>query len=509
MVDTYLFQAGVSHNQLPLLAKAFQKAERLLGLPRSDDTREVDDWEDRAVELAPPGLTVLRRIVSGDPTGYHATAFVRLRKPHSSPTSDFEHAFHEAIQTAAESPSGAETALDVGPSLEFAQGELWITIPRGAHRLEVKIDGRIYPLSRGRRFALPLPWPPTIEWRRPNATAHGWHQFQLFAHGRRILVFDGDTGLHKGYLDPTVPTGQSVRAGQLCLVSQYAFRVNEEFCHSLGASAFVLFCDISRDLILHQRDLRCEVAVEARLRLEALGERIARNRGGWLLAGPISVRVHGRSGGSSETLEVRVRHPALDGELQCPVQGGVATPLGMPVTGDFGLARASLHISGQDRALYRTRFWYWPGLEQLLDQRLFIAKSIPDNLAEDQLSHIGRDRRDRLVLLNGEEPYLRARLCFRVDRGFAGFNLPPPGVSLSVRSADGAERPLSVGASIAVRDDYASCLIVRCSDPMAEIDLRGTIIPTAFGKTGSWRVSFAELKQEGKHNRIRLLSARN
>ena len=510
MVDTYLFQAGVSHNQLPQLADAFLKAERLLGLPRSDDTREVDDWEDRAVEFAPPGLTVLRRIVSGDPTGYHATTFIRLGRPHSSPTCDFEHAFHEAIQTAAE-PSGAETVVDIGPSVEFAQGELWVTIPRGAHRLEVRISRQVYPLSRGRRLALPMPWPPTIEWRRPNSNAHGWHQFPLFAHGRRVLVFDGDTGLHKGYLDPAVSDGQSVRAGQLCLVSQYAFDVNEEPCHSLGVDAFVLFYDVSRDLILRQRDLRCEVAVEARLRLEVFGERIARNREGWLLARPNTVRVHGR-GGSSETLEVRVQHPALDGVLQCPVQGisegRVAAALDLPATGDFGLARVSLHISGQDRALYRTKFWYWPSLEQLLDQRLFIAKSIPDNLAEDQLSHIGRDRGGRLVLLDGEEPYLRARLCFRVDRGLASFSLRPPGVSLSVRSADGAERPLKVGASIAVRDDYASCLIVRYSDPMAEIDLKGKIIPTAFGKTGSWRVSFAELQQEGKHNRIRLLSDR-
>ena len=70
------------------------------------------------------------------------------------------------------------------------------------------------------------------------------------------------------------------------------------------------------------------------------------------------------------------------------------------------------------------------------------------------------------------------------------------------------ERPLRVGASLSVRDDYASSLIVRYSDPMAAIDLKGEIIPTAFGKTGIWRVSFAALKQEGEHNRVRLLSDR-
>lgn len=508
MVDAYLFQAGVSRNQLPALALAFLKAERLLGLPQSDDTREVDDWEDRAVGLAPEGNKVLRRIVREDPTGYHATTFIRLRRSSSSPTPEFEAAFYDAIRCAKESPRGAGSRLHLGPTVEFVQGDLWLAIPRGANRLEVRIHGRIHPLSRGRRLALPLPWPSYIEWRRPSAEDQAWRQLQLFADRRRILVFDADTGLRRGELDPALPNGQRVRAGQLCVLSQTAFRINEEPCHQLGAEAFVLFCDISREMILHQGDSRCEVAVEARLRLDMVGKRIARNRGGWLLAGPMSARVQGRSGGSSEALEVRVCHPALDDELQCRVQsacdGYLTADLDMPTTGDFGLAQASLHIRGQERALYQTKFWYWPGLERLAEGRVFVTTSIPNNLAEEQMAHIAWDRRGRLVVLEGEA-YLRARLCFWVDRRLVRFSLPPPGASVSVRRADGTERPLRVGESIAVRNDYASSLIVRYSDPTAAIDLKGEVIPAAFGKTGSWCVSFAALKQEGEHNRVRLL----
>ena len=509
MVDSYLFQAGISRHQLPRLAHTFLKAERVLGLPRSHDTREVDDWEDRAVRLAPPGLRVLRRIVRGDPTGYHGTTFARLRKPDSFPISSFERVFQAAIQSPSTSASKGHSAVDVGPDLQFTDGDLWIAIPQRADRLEVRIRGRIHPLSRGSRFALPSPWPAAIEWRRPNAEDPGWRQLGLFADYRRILVFDGDTGLQKGDLDPTRSKGQRLPAGQLCLISQTAFAIDEEPALYLGVDAFLLFCDISTETVLHQRDLRCVVGVEARLRMEVRGEKVVRNRDGWLLGGPISARIHGRGQGSAETLEVRVRHPALADELRCAVQstsdGHMAVELGMPETGDFGLAQASLHIRDQRRALYRTVFWYWPGLHQLLDERLFIAGSIPDNLAEDQLSHISRDGRGHLVVLEGKEPYLRARLCFRVGHKLATFSLPPPGPSVSVRTADGAERSLKVGASLAVRDDYASSLIVRHSDPMAAIDLRGQVIRNAFGKTGSWRVSFATLRQEGKHNRVRLL----
>ena len=512
MVDSYLFQAGISRHQLPKLARTFLKAERVLGLPRSDDTREVDEWEDRAVKLAPPGLRVLRRIVRGDPTGYHGTTFARLRKPDSFPISSFERVFQAAIERPSTSAPEDRKAVDLGPDLEFTDGDLWIAIPQRADRLEVRIRGRVHPLSRGSRLALPSPWPAAIEWRRPNAEDPGWWQLGLFADYRRILVFDGDTGLHKGELDPAVSKGQSVPAGQLCFLSQTAFAIDQESSHCLGVDAFLLFCDISSEIVLHQRDLRCVVGVEARLRMEVRGERVVRNRNGWLLGGPISAQVHGRGGGSAETLEVRVRHPALARELRCAVQstsdGHMAAELGMPATGDFGLAQASLHIRDQKRALYRTIFWYWPGLHQLLDERLFIAGSIPGNLAEAQLSHIGRDGRGRLVVLQGEEPYLRARLCFREGHKLITFSLPPPGPSVSVRTADGAERPLEVGTALAVRDDFASSLIVRHSDPVAAVDLRGQIIRNAFGKTGSWRVSFATLRQEGKHNRVRLLSDR-
>lgn len=511
MVDTYLFQAGVSRSQLPALADTFLRAERLLGLPHSDDTRDLDEWEDRAVALAPPSLTVLPRIVRGDPTAYHASTFARLRRRGSSPNSRFERVLHEAIQRPSKSLPRGRRAVDVGPSLEFADGELWVAIPQGAHRLEVRIDGRVHPLSPGRRLGLPLPWPTTIEWRRSREYDHGWERFHVFVDHRRVLVFDGETGRHKICLDPAVRSAQRVPAGQLCFLSQTAFSVDEERCHPLGTQSFVLFCDVSSDIVLRQDHLQCTVEVEARLRTEVFGERIARNRDGWLLAGPISVRVHGRGAGSSETLEVRVRHPALDGERQYPVQitshGHLVAELDLPRTGEFGMARASLHIRGQDRAMYRTNFWYWPGLERLFDEHLFVATSIPGNLAEEQLSHIGRDHRGRLKILEGE-PYLRARLSFRVKRRLVSFTFLPPGASVSVRRADGTERPLRIGASISVRDDYASSLIVRHSDPMAAINLKGEIIPTAFGKTRTWRVSFAALKQEGRHNRVCLLSDR-
>ena len=512
MVPTYLFQAGISHSQLPVLTETFLKAERLLGLPNSDDdTRDLDEWEDRAVDLAPPGLEVLRRIVKEDPTAYHASSFVRLRRGNGSPISHFEREFQKAIENPSQSQQSARETVDVAPSLEFANGELWLTIPQRARRLEIKINEYIHPLSSGSRLALPLPWPATIEWQHPDTGSHNWEFLQILSDHQKILVFDGDSGAYKKTLDPTFENGQSVRAGQLCLPSRTAFRVNEERSHRLDANAFVLFCTTSTEMVIQRDRQHCNLEVEERLRMEVVGERIVRHRKGWLLAGKISVQIHGRSEESVESLEVRLWHPAINSERKHAVcstsSRDLVAELNMPGNGDFGLARVSLHIRGQDRALYRTNFWYWPGLKQLRDERLFVATSIPGNLAEKQLSHVSRDCRGRLVILE-EEPYLRARLCFWVERKLVSFTLPPPGPSVSVRRPDGSERAIKVGASLSVREDYASSLIVRYSDQMAKIDLKGEIISTAFGKTGLWRASFAALKQEGNHNRVCLIPDR-
>ena len=266
---------------------------------------------------------------------------------------------------------------------------------------------------------------------------------------------------------------------------------------------------------LLQKDIQCEVGVEARLRMDLVGKRIVRNQDGWLLAGPMSLRIIGRSGDASEeleALEARVSHPALDDQIRLPVEsasddGLLFADLEMPTAGYFGMARVSLHIRGQDRALYRTKFWYWPGLDRL-DNGVFFATSIPNNLAKEQLRHIYWDHHNRLALLEGGA-YLRARLCFFVGQKLVSFSLKPPGVSLSIRKSDGTVRPLKVGGLISVRDDFASSLIARYSDPKAAIDLKGEIISNAFGKIGKWSVSFTALKQEGKHNEVRLHSNGN
>lgn len=511
MVDDYLFQAGVSHNQLPRLAQAFLRAERAYGLPHGDDTRQVDGWEDRAVEFASHGLTVLRRIVQQDPTGFHATSFINFRRRiNTVPASDFERAFHDAI----DDPSNSNVrgiSTDQHPSLEFSEGELQLAIPKDASRLEIKVSNRTYELRGGRKLPLPLPWPSEINWRNHRNTASSleWQPLRVFSDPSRILVFDGDSGFCKRELNPLRPSEQNTPAGPIYLLAKRSFQANGEPCHHLGQDAFVLYCDVSKELNIQLDDFLFSVDVDPRLNLHVDGVKVARNQGAWLIAKPTIARVRGEMGTFAENLEVRIEHSAFGSTLVRPVlkmpDGSAIAQLDLPTGGEFGLARVSLHVQGQNRALYRSKFWFWPGLEQFLDGKLFDAPSIPKNLSKENLSHIVLNNEGYLVLRT-DEAYLRAQLSFQVNRRIVRFDFPPPGESISVRRSDGEVRPLKAGASLVVReDDYASCLIVRCSDRMAAVDIKGRVIPQAFGRIGSWRASFAMLSQDGSHNRVRIL----
>ena len=244
------------------------------------------------------------------------------------------------------------------------------------------------------------------------------------------------------------------------------------------------------------------------MRLETDGGRIARSGREWLLAEPKTVFLKGGLGSAGSCLEIRVEHPAMENGYRAPLRPatdgtGIAS-LRLPEEGPFGMAKVSIHIKGQNRALYRCRFWYWPGLMGLRDGRVFDARSIPNNVAIGELEYI-HQQPDGLLSLDTERPYMRARLTFDVGQRTISFAFPPPGVSVFVRTSAGVERPLSVGARLKIAGDLASYLVIRSDDQAFAIDCKGEIERYPFDKSGLWRKPFAALERGGKHNVVRVL----
>ena len=351
------------------------------------------------------------------------------------------------------------------------------------------------------------PWPRYVRW-RASTERNNWQSLPLFNDPQAdILLFDGDSGRLKGVLNQarSVPR---IPAGSISLVSMRLFRANGENAYQLGQDAYVLYPERSKALYINHGDACLNAQVDPRLRLEVDGCRVARHADGLLLAEPRTVVLRGDVSGLSDNLEIKLEY-GTHFISRIPVHirpsGDLVAPLNLPTRGPFGKVRISLHVKGQNRALNRYGFWYWPSLRGLRDGAVFDAVSIPDNLAEEQhLEHLTRTTDGRLSLQR-DAPYLRAILAFSVDRRVVSFTFPPPGISIFVRTSNGKECPLLLGTELDVpQDRFASHIIVRCPELPADIDFKGHIIPNPFDKLGLWRRSFALLAEPGRHNVIRL-----
>lgn len=500
-VDDYLFQAGVPVSQLQHLVDAFLHAERQLGSPSLNDTASLSLWENRAVRSMVQ-RTRLTKVLAEDITGYHASVYFRLRD-RGDPETDFERRFFDAIKGSAD----VSTPIVQPPYLTFSDGELRIAAPYSEHSLDLQLGAHASRLNPGESRALAPPWPRQIRW-RTTAERDSWNVHQFFPDSSDIiLVFDGESGRHKDTIDAH-DTAQHVPGGSIALVSMKSFRANGEPAYQLADDAFALFCDASGPLLIEQDGVAVKVETDPRPRLELDGTRVARRSDGWLLAEPTTVSLRGELIGSEDRIEIRVTHPSMSNPGRTHVHrtpnGVLSAPLNLPHRGPFGMARVSVHLRNQDRALHQRRFWYWPSLKGVRGSE-FVADSIPDNLSATELVHLGKNHAGRLSF-HEEPPYLFARLVFRVASGFISFNLPPPGVSMFIRTSSGHESPLAIGACLQIgKDEYASHLVLRSPTPDITLDVRGRIFSHPFDKFGLCRIPFALLASGGDHAELRLM----
>ena len=503
LIDDYLFQAGVPVSQLKHLVDVFQHAEREFGSPSLNDTTSVSLWENRAAITGDTQRTRVHRVLAEDTTGYHAAVYFRLRE-HSDPETDFELRFLNAI----EDSTLRHTPPVQPPYLTFSDGELQIAAAstRG-HSLELEIGARTSRLDPGESRILTPPWPRQVRW-RTAAQNDSWRIRGFFTDSSTgILVFDGESGRQKDSLN-THDNTQRVPGGSIALVSMQPFEANGEPAYQLAQDAYALFCDVARTLHIEQGDTTFDAEADPRPRLEIDGAKVARRSDGWLLAEPKTVALRGALIGSEDRIEIRVEHPSMRESTRTPVRraptGALAASLNLPEHGPFGVARVSVHLRNQDRALHQCRFWYWPSLKGLQGS-VFDAGSIPDNLAETDLAHMHKAPDGRLSL-HIDPPYLYARLAFTVGSATVSFNFPPPSISMLIRTSTGDESAFAIGARLQIRkEEYASHLVVRCPEADVTLDLRGQIITHPFDQFGLCRIPFAALASGGDHSDVRLM----
>jgi len=165
------------------------------------------------------------------------------------------------------------------------------------------------------------------------------------------------------------------------------------------------------------------------------------------------------------------------------------------LTGDPQVLRGELRLRGSARALVRFRAWIWPGLRALQNESLFVSDQKPANFKQDLSQFIALDASGRLCL-DPDAAYETAKLVFEIDGERVDFEVPRPGLAVTLIDSDGRPKPITLGETIIVRDeDRGGFLTVRCPDRNAVLNVRGRLEPDAFRSTRTRILALSDLIQ--------------
>jgi hypothetical protein len=503
-VDDYVLQAGVAKSQLRTLIEAFVRAEAVIGLPPEEDTRRLNAWEVRAADFAPHGFTRLRNIMRWDESAYHAGVYARARRGGSCETS-FETDVSAVLRSVLDDTNFRRTAADEPLRILFVEDTLVLAAP-AATGVILQLPDREKRLGAGRRLNLSPPWPVRISWRREDDDSS--HVEQLIDDAAPLALFDVDTGSLLKRLGPSdsakpVPLDVS----EVLIAARRPFRAAGLASIDIGPSAHALIITLGTGAEVEVANCRFMLKPPLRPLIEVVATKVGRGTHGPLLTRPTELRVAFTGGRPEGNLMLRAEHPALATalSLQLPPGDMVSIPFedALPAHGPVGPLRISLGFGEDSRVLVRASNWVWPGLRRLEGGSSFDGPA-PDNLDLLQSRHIVRDSSGR-ISLDVSESYRCASLTFwTADGRSAHFEVSRPGTSMAIVDEDGRERPLQPGSALPLLPTTAGSLVIRSDDIDAALDIRGTVHPKAFGKSGVRRIALASLVGPASHNELRL-----
>ena len=511
-VDDYVLQAGVAQAQLPDLAAAFLSQEASRGPAPDHDTNLIKDWELGASHFVPEGLTRLRKILEHDDTGYHVTVFARLRRGEAV-NGAFAEVFNSAITTAEAQQSRERRpgSRRVPPDLIYLDSGLAVVAPPGSAGHVVRLGERDVRLLRGGSMAIIPPWPDRVHWRHADESASASFELQIMPKSSDLIVFDAESGRWLTLVSSLSTGPGTIPGGDIVVAARVPFTLAAAEAFEVGPGCFMLYARTSGATMLEIEGHRRELVPWSRPRIEIEGERIARNGGSWLIASPETVTIFHECAENADELDLVLDHPALGERVRVrpefKAEGMMSASIAevIPRSGLFGPLRLFLTLHGQERPMVRGRCWVWPGLERFRDRAVFEAPELPENFDRDASRHLAFDDAGYLMLPPDGE-YLRACIAFRLENGqLIPFELPRPGVGLSIRTPDGRARPIKIGTTLTIGDELASLLVIGCPGSTDGLDIRGTVEREPFGRLGERRIPFAALASGGAHDRICLL----
>ena len=495
-IDEFFSQVGVALTQAKDLAQIFQKHACESGAPSAQDsTTKLSQWEHEAVALfCPPHLRRLPKAILHDWSGYHAGLYARLLAG-DLPDTEFAGVFSRVVEKL------PARKAEFAPRLVCHEAELFIrdgSTAVGFHAILESNERRVRPRGELRLLA---PWPRSVECWASNAERSTARTISVLGGGTSFLLFDSASGRSIAVVDsPQLTLTISYR--EIAVVSREPFTLGEKSGEAAGIGAYILYATVEAPITLSSATHKIELVPRQRPSIKVLADSvIGRSGDELLLAGVWGVEVELPASHelSDAHIELHASHPSLsESPVVIPRELSSRATLQidltgiLPETGEFGMLKLELKQPGNDRVLYREKAWHWPGLKSLKNGAIFSAPSVPVNFDEKRSLHIKPNAAGALVVMPADQiPYLVARLVFNASGDHAGecdplaqFTLFPPGVSLIFREANGNERPLPHGQMLALSPEDGSEIIVRTSQPSAELDVKGVLESVSFDRFG-------------------------
>ena len=499
--DDFFSQAGVAIHQVTNLAQIFQKAEGAFGAPvLGDTTSNLAQWErDAILEFCPTELRRLPKAILFDWSGYHAGLYARLLAGETPDTP-----FAKALRSAREAlPKPREQFV---PRLVCYDGELCIRDGSGSTGFLARLRERVQQIRRGASLPIMAPWPTSVPCWSPKVDETRARNIEILDSETSFLLFDSQSGRAIGAIDTSM-SRITVPMGEIAIASRSPFTIGDCPSREAGVGAHLLYIDVLTPVTLKTSLQVVELTPRPSpsLKIQA-GAAIGRSGSAPLLAGIHAVDVQFPTGGdvSLTSIEIHVSHPSMGERPTILTRDRLASATQqislkeiLPTHGEFGLLKIELKQPGVDRVLLRESAWFWPGLKSLSAGATFDAPSVPRNFDEMRSKHILANAAKNLVLEPADRvPYLAARLVFRAPddhnserEPLATFTFSPPGVSIIFREADGNERPLPHGQTLALSPEDGSAIIIRTSQPMARLDVKGILEQQSFDRFGVRRMT--------------------
>ena len=519
-VDDLLTQAGVALGQLVPVARTFLAAERLIGLPDTDNTEAVNAWEDASAEYL-SGYPVARRVLLADFQAYHAEVFLNCRAEHDA-RSIFEDEFYKIIDGQHKERS-FEASQPIRPKLIWNEDTLALKMPDkpGVYVLrlssvsnsgQLKIVGPIR-CRKSQTRALPSPWPQNIEWQYREAS----FPIQVSKNTNEILVFSQDTSEHIGRIVEQVSQDILLSDSKVILVSELPFevggyQVNKEMktyvCYAhISAEGLEIkaFGGILRKLRARPR-LRCRFVEAAPLRFQDTRKPLlSRDSKIEIETSQIGVEcdVNLKTGYTNKTIQLTFEDDTIDS-----IRIGDYLPPNEPPS----TIKIAVSPKGGNRVSQRISGYVWPALDRVHSDNTLLFH--PSRQTEDRsaLKDVVQGLSENIIIntqfiaLNPATVYRHAILSLRILEEPLLFKWVNTNDLIILTDDDGYEELLEKNSEILLSPSMRNAyLTLICADRSAVIDCCGDQETYPFYKTNQFRIYLESLYKQKTHDRIDVL----